>query len=201
MSVSDASRRISIDPDGWLDEHGDFLFASAVSIVKRADVAEELVQETLLAALRGRQSFEGRSTLRTWLYAILKRKVAEHLRQRSRQVLNDEQLNRWADQQFTRSGKWKVAPKQWPPDAAELVQNEDFKKVLSECLSRMPQQHAEAVVLADHRNLTLEQISKILGTTTTNVGVILHRTRLALRHCLERKWFGSVAAESRGRAE
>ena len=70
------------NPREWVDRHGDFLYRFAMARVRRADVAEDLVQETLLAAWRGRARFAGRSSERTWLTSILKRKAIDWLRRR-----------------------------------------------------------------------------------------------------------------------
>lgn len=68
----------AIDPDTWVDERGDALFRYALLRMQGARVAEDVVQETFLAALRGRDSFDGRSSVKTWLFGILKHKIIDH---------------------------------------------------------------------------------------------------------------------------
>ena len=74
----------SLDPSTWVSEYGDYLFRYAVVMVKNHSTAEELVQETFLAAIKGLDKFEGRSTVKTWLRSILKNKTIDHFRKSSR---------------------------------------------------------------------------------------------------------------------
>lgn len=205
MSDSDAAQsEVSSDPSTWLDDHGDYLLACAVGFVQEIDKAEDLVQETLLAAVKGWAQFEGRSTLRTWLIAIMKRKATDQLRQTSRQAptrakaLTEVALLNWTNEQFHSSGKWANPPRSWPADAAASIESEEFRQVLADCVSRMPERGVDVLRLAHLQGLNSEQIGKHLEITASNVGVILHRTHLALRHCLEKKWFG---AENAGRKQ
>src|ERR1019366_6433580 len=73
------------DPTAWVDDHGDYLFRCAVCRLGRTEAAEDIVQETFLAALRNRQTYAGRSSERTWLVGILKNKIIDHLRRRGRE--------------------------------------------------------------------------------------------------------------------
>jgi len=76
----------SANPEAWVDEHGDCLYRYAVMRVRHPEVAEDLVQETLLAAVRTQTSFRGTSSERSWLYGILKNKICDHFRKRAREV-------------------------------------------------------------------------------------------------------------------
>ena len=91
-------------PEDWLDEHGDVLFAFALARVGRRDVAEDLVQETLLAAIEAQARFEGRSSERTWLVGILKRRASAW--KRRQRFTSEEGLARLVEAQFSRRGKW-----------------------------------------------------------------------------------------------
>ena len=92
-TVTEPIRRLA--PDAWVDRHGGYLYRYALGRVRRQEVAEELVQETLLAAWRGRAGFAGRSSERSWLTAILKRKVIDWLRAtvRERDRVGDAQAD------------------------------------------------------------------------------------------------------------
>ncbi len=192
MAVSDEPLGdISNDPSAWLDDHGDYLMACALTLVRGADAAEDLVQDTLLAAVRSLAKFEGRSSFRTWLVAIMRHKAMDAARAAvaRRKALSETSLETWAQGQFTAAGKWVAPPAAWP--GASDLQSNDLRAVLEDCIGRMPPRNRDALQLADQRGLTLEQISNVLGVTPTHVGVILHRTRLAMRHCLDKKWFGA----------
>lgn len=195
--------RSDIDsPTVWLDEHGDYLFAYAFSRIADTHIAEDLVQETLLGAMQSRERFEHGSSVRTWLTSILRHKLVDHLRRANRgggagttsidSYPDEEALERFADSQFDRRGKWRILPGRWAPpstDPASSLENEEFRRVLAYCLEKLPPKPAEVINLVQRKGMSLEQMSKILDITATNAGVLLHRARLALRRCLELNWF------------
>lgn len=181
------------DPANWLDQHGDYLFAGAMALVGRIDVAEDLVQETLLAAILHPDRFEGRSSVRTWLASIMRHKAIDRLRRlggRGQDHGTEEALESHVDGQFSSEGKWRVAPGEWGADPQSILQRAEFRAVLAECVSRLPPRVADAFLLAEERQLGARNIADVLGVTATNVGVMLYRARTALRGCLEERWFG-----------
>src|SRR5258708_38652143 len=97
----------------WLEEHGDALYAYALPRVRNADTAEDLVQETLVGALKGRQAFAGRSAERTWLLGILKHKLVDHLRKSVRQRPLSELDVDVTPEFFDKGGQWKVVSPEW----------------------------------------------------------------------------------------
>ena len=80
---NESPRASSANPERWVDEHGD-LYRYALVRVRRTEVAEDLVQETLLAAVRSREKFGGRSSERSWLVGILKNKIVDYYRKLGR---------------------------------------------------------------------------------------------------------------------
>ena len=159
------------------------------------DEAEDAVQEAIAGALRNARSFRAEAALRTWLIAILKNKVADILRQRRRMPLPASQLATEADEEplpdlFNRFGVWRNAarPASWEdPEAA--IQSRQFLKVLDACLNCLPPQQGRVFLMREVVELGVEDICAELGLSTANVYVILHRARLALRHCMEKSWF------------
>jgi DNA-directed RNA polymerase specialized sigma24 family protein len=83
---NESPRASSANPERWVDEHGDCLYRYALVRVRGAEVAEDLVQETLLAAVRSREKFGGRSSERSWLVGILKNKIVDYYRKLGRVV-------------------------------------------------------------------------------------------------------------------
>src|SRR5436190_9437225 len=81
-----AKRTGTIDPERWVDEHGDCLYRYALLRVRKPEIAEDLVQETLLVAVRTHARFAGRSTERSWLCGILKNKICDHFRKLGRET-------------------------------------------------------------------------------------------------------------------
>ncbi|MGA2245491.1 MAG: sigma factor [Verrucomicrobiota bacterium] len=121
------------DPERWVDEHGDYLFKFALMRLRDPQKAEDAVQETFLAALKGGQSFAGRSAEKSWLVGILKNKVCDHFRKTARestftdlQFYDDEEGDRFVADGVGKGG-WthELGPQEWPK-AGENLDNELF---------------------------------------------------------------------------
>ncbi len=174
----------------WLGQHGDALYRYALKHARDPDLAADLVQETLLAALQRHDSFKGRSSERTWLIAILRNKFIDHLRRTARETTfdsspgNDSEL----DAMFDANGHWRRPPSNWShPD--EMLEDKEFQQVFSDCLAALPKRAANAFYLAEIEEMDGAGICKVLNVTSSNVWVMLHRARLRLRACLEANWF------------
>lgn len=179
------------DPARWVDRYGDVLLRFALARVGRPDVAEDLVQETFLAAWRTRDSFDGRSSLGTWLASILRHKLADHYRRRARQRAVGEDAAHETPSLFDSSGKWIERFASWRSSPEQLAQNTEFWSVMSECLDDLPWHLSEAFRLREIRRATVDEACQATGVTPKNLSVRLHRARLLLRRCLDQKWFGS----------
>lgn len=107
-----------MDPERWLQEHGDYLFGYAMARVQDRTLAEDMVQETLLAAIQARDRFQGDSTERTWLVGILKHKILDYLRRNQREIPVAEVLapDEEIESLFDARGKWKEGPIPWQDD-------------------------------------------------------------------------------------
>ncbi len=180
------------DPSGWVDQHGDYLFRYALMRVRNREAAENLVQETFLAALTARKSFTGRSTERTWMVGILKHKIIDTYRKSFREksiseIQTDEEQT--IDSFYDAVGNPGKYPKDWMPDPEKLLHSKEFWDILKGCLSKLPERTAAAFSMREMDDLDTAEICKELGISSTNLWVILHRARLQLRECLERNWF------------
>jgi len=183
-----------LDPGKWLDSHGDYLYRYALARVRDAAVAEDLLQETLLAGVGGHQAHAGRSSERTWLVGIMKHKVIDHFRRIARNA--QFQLN--ADGEvdcFEASGPWRGhwreerAPNSWTLDAGQCFESGEFWETFDRCLSQLPQQMSIAFTLREIDGLSTAEICDILNITPNNLWVLLHRSRSKLRQLLEASWF------------
>lgn len=178
------------DPSHWVDRWGDALLRFALSRVGRREVAEDLVQETFLAAWRARATFDGRSSISTWLGAILRRKIADHYRRQGReQVLSEVEASDQQGPLFSKHGKWLDSAAHWKSSPDQLVEDSEFWPVLAECLADLPAHLAEAFQLREIRRVSTEDVCLATGVTPKNLSVRLHRARLLLRRCLDQKWF------------
>ncbi len=189
------------DPSSWVDAYGDSLYRFALVRLRDSGLAEEAVQETFLAALGAAASFAGRSSERTWLFGILKRKVADTLRRRTRerpipQASEDSSLDEVIDGLFRAQGSWNRRPGRWTPDPAVLAENTDFWRVFAECLDALPPRTAQVFSLRVMDGHEVEEACKILDISSNNLFVILHRARTRLRECLEVNWFEGTEAST-----
>src|SRR5215469_3248060 len=118
------------EPGEWLNEYGDSLYRYALARLGRSHDAEEVVQETLLAALKARAQFEGRSQPLTWLTGILKRKIVDRIRAADTEAeLDSQELDTW----FDAGGHWRKSPRRWG-DPAESAERAEFWRVVRSCL-------------------------------------------------------------------
>ena len=190
MSKRKSDAALIDDPESWVDHYGDFLYRFALSRVKDPAVAEDLVQETFLAALRARENFKGHSTGRTWLIAILKHKIVDHIRKKFREPPTDkiETLSDIMDSDFNDGGKWQVRPHKWAINPGKIYEQKEFFDVLYHCLAELPGRLAEAFMLREMDGLSTAEVCKVLDKTATNSRVMLYRARMSLRRFLENKW-------------
>lgn len=188
-------------PETWLETHGDYLYRYALSRLRDESLAEDLVQETLLAALKARHGFDGRAAERTWLTGILKHKIIDQLRRQYREVpleyepaANHEDGDSGQEDFFTSNGRWTSPPGAWG-DPAKAMENALFWEALARCVERLPARQQQLFVLREVHETSNEAICKELEISPTNAGVLLYRARMSLRQCLELNWFGQPRAQ------
>ena len=187
-----------LDPGNWLERHGDYLYRYALVRVRDAAIAEDLLQETLLAAVGDCESHAGRSSERTWLVGILKHKVFDYFRRVARNAefqltLESDEEGEWFESSGPWRGHWREdrAPISWPVQA---VESREFWETLNQCLAQLPQQMAIAFTLREIDGLSSNDICDILNITPNNLWVLLYRSRGKLRELLEVNWFSRRAA-------
>jgi len=188
------NKKTTLDPAHWLDEYGNYLFRYALMRVRDSAIAEDILQETLLAAFSSSQSHAGLSSERSWLVGIMKHKVVDYFRRVGRmtqfQLITDD-----GESEFENAGPWRghwredQAPVSWPADAAAAFESREFWETFDRCLSQLPQQSAIAFTLREIDGLKANEICEILQITPNNLWVILHRGRVKLRRLLETEWF------------
>jgi len=191
-------------PDDWLDEHGAALYKYALLHTRDQHKAEEAVQETLLAALQGRDRYAGGASARTWLIGILKHKIIDLFRHDAREVQMDdpeeaaEYLNEEAiDDMFIPDGHWRIKSADWG-NPEELLERGQFMAVLQRCLDALPPRLARLFMLREVMEENSENICQELAITPTNLWTMLYRARLGLRQCLDRNWVGHAVSATRG---
>jgi RNA polymerase sigma-70 factor, ECF subfamily len=159
--------------------------------VREAAVAEDLVQNTLVAALKSLASFRGDAAPQTWLIGILKRQIIDHYRRMTREaplpVGGADGGADLLDRLFASNGHWLTQPSVWS-NPEESLQQEVFLAVLEACLKGLAGQSGRVFALREIMELDAEDICKDLGLSQSNYWVLMHRARLRLRQCVERGW-------------
>jgi len=163
--------------------------------LSNSHAAEDAVQEALIGALKNAKSFAGRAALKTWVFAILRNKIADVLRQKQRMVdasslLREDEEGEDFSELFDQKGFWQKdeRPATWGSPQDALHQNQ-FWKVFEICLEGLPGNQARVFMMKEFIELDAGEICATVGITTTNLNVMLHRSRLRLRECLENSWF------------
>lgn len=165
-----------------------------------AQQAEDAVQEALLGAFKNQQAYAGKASLKTWVFAILKFKIADALRSRHRTEslhapVGDEDDNADLLELFNHKGMWDAdeRPAGWG-SPAHALESKQFWTVFELCLDGLPPQQSRAFMMREYVGLEAAQVCAELGITSNNLHVTLHRARLRLRECLENRWFATGGA-------
>lgn len=189
----------NLDPKTWVDQYGNYLYRFALARIKDQAVAEDLVQETFLAALHARKNFKGHSAVKTWLSAILKHKVLDYLRKKIRErTINDtDTITETVDGFFHKNGSWKIRPEKWNLDPSKIYEQREFMDTFFRCLAELPDRLSKAFVLREMEGYSTKEICNALQVSSTNSWVMLYRARMFLRRCLELDWFNKIKEENR----
>jgi len=181
-----------INSDAWVDKYGDALFHFALARVSKQDIAEDLVQETFLAAVKSQERFKGQSSEKTWLFGILKHKVIDHYR-KNKSTVYAQKLGYDADNLdgfFNAKEGWQTRPEHWSANPGKSQEVKEAFDHFYRCLSDLPQRTADVFVYREIDGLATEEICKRFDITSSNCWVILYRARMLLRKCLETVGFG-----------
>jgi RNA polymerase sigma-70 factor (ECF subfamily) len=180
-----------------IESHRPYLLRYALAQLRDMQLAEEAVQEALLAALEGLDGFGGKSALRTWLTSILRFKIVDlqrravsdraHLQSTDFSDSSDDEG--WLDELFDATGHWRDPPQAWSDPEAAFEQRR-FWEAFERCLDRLPAAAGRVFFKREVMGEETQTICKEESISASNCWVILHRSRIALRSCLEKHWFG-----------
>jgi len=176
------------------------LYRFALLQLRDEQSAEDVVQDALLAALAGRERYSGRAQLRTWVVAILKNKIVDRIRQRSREAplptVGENEAEDF-DSLFAADGHWQEPPADWG-DPVKSFEQGRFYDVLELCMKALPDSLSRVFLMREVLEMETDEICKELAISASNCWVVLYRARMRLRECLQLRWFG---AETGGVAE
>ena len=179
-----------LNPDKWVKLHADYLYNYTISRINNQETAKDIVQETFFAALKAKDNFQGKASERTWLIAILKRKIIDHYRKiNSVKGRAEVKMNFYADGE--REGEWieERVPSAWNSEIEKVIENNELSEVLEKCISKLPKKYEMVFRMKTIQQFETEEICKELEITSSNLWVIIHRARTQLRKCMEDNWF------------
>jgi RNA polymerase sigma-70 factor (ECF subfamily) len=174
----------------WLIEHGDTLWRFALARTGSREVAEDIVQDTLLAAIKSAESFTGSSRVSTWLLGIASHKVADHFRRLRRdRIAKGLPTDAPAATDvhaalFTPEGRWKVVPRVWTRRENQPIADTELD-ALKSCIEKLPPAQRETIWLRDVLEVPPDAACQQLHLSRSNFWTRLHRARTALRWCIE----------------
>lgn len=191
-----------MDPDFTreLERQRSYLMRVARLQLRDSALAEDVVQDTLTAAITASAGFTGKSSVKTWLTGILKHKIVDAIRRKQREPLLASALGDDADLEdfeglFEGGGAWQSPPSDWG-DPEQALSRQQFFDVMQFCLDKLPPNTARVFMMREVMELTSDEICKELAITSNNLWVILYRARMSLRECLEANWFGGAGGRA-----
>ncbi len=180
----------TLNPNKWIDSYADYLYNYTIARVNDSDIAKDLVQETFFSGLRSAKNFEGKSTERTWLISILKRKIIDYYRKINSKKGQAEVRMSFYDN-GDNEGNWieERVPQSWDKSAEQNIENDELKSQIEICISKLPQKYAMVFRMKTIQEFETDEICKELDITSSNLWVMIHRARTQLRECMEINWF------------
>jgi RNA polymerase sigma-70 factor (ECF subfamily) len=179
-------------PHEWVSRYADYLYAYAIARINDEDKAKDLVQDTFLAALEKINYFEGKSNERTWLTGILKHKIVDVYRKKSKLVFTGvEEAEREQQDYFDQAdGHWlpAFAPQPFGIDQADVLVNKEFNQILKNCMKKLPPMWLSVFTMKHVDDEATEKICSELKVSAANFWVIIHRAKVNLRACLQKNW-------------
>lgn len=180
----------TLNPDLWVDSYADYLFNFAVGRVSDIEVAKDLVSETFLAGLKSAKNFKGDAAERTWLIAILKRKVIDHYR-KSNSKKGKAEVRMSYSAASDAEGDWLEERVADPFSTLEnsAMENEELGLAIQECIAKLPKKQAMVFTMKTIQGISTEDICNELDINPSNLWVMIHRARTGLMDCLNKNWF------------
>ena len=187
--MSDQNPRV-LEPEKWIERYADYLYNYAITRVDNTEMAKDLVQETFLSAIKGKEGFRGQAAERTWLISILKRKIIDYYRKiNSAKGQKEVMVNFYEGGE--NQGNWieDRVPQSWGNDAEKRIENSELKNALDKCIENLPEKYRIVFTLKTIRQFETDVICNELGISASNLWVMVHRARTQLRKCMEENWF------------
>jgi RNA polymerase sigma-70 factor (TIGR02943 family) len=190
--VSEAEKYSTVKE--WVLEYSDSLYTRALNRTSSVEIAEDLLQETFIAAFAAFDGFQNKSNVKTWLTSILNNKIIDHYRNKSNRhqsldQLEEEKAFHMTDSMFDSNGKWNLTNQNaiWE-DEKHILDDEDFNAAMKLCMDDLPVQWRIAISSKYLLEKETAEICQELGLSASNYWQIMHRAKLLLKKCIEMHW-------------
>jgi RNA polymerase sigma-70 factor (TIGR02943 family) len=177
----------------WVNSYGDTLFSWALYKTSNQEIAEDLVQETFLAAIQSYAGFKRNSSPKTWLFTILNNKITDYYRSQIKSYklfLSEKEKSFFSltESSFDNNDLWAENLNLFKGENENLLDNTEFLKILDLCLDHLPDNWKAAILAKYHLEKESQEICKELNISPSNYWQIIHRAKLSLRKCIEKEW-------------
>lgn len=179
------------NPQNWVSLYATQLYQYALPRVNDSAIAEDLVQETFLSALKGLDGYKGEASEKNWLFTILKNKIIDFYRKKTREesIMNIPDLQSMESDWFDKDGNWaeNKMPKDWQA-ADNPTERKEIQKLINWCKEHLKELQQHVFTLKYMEDMESDEICKVLNISTSNYWVLIHRARLKMRDCVEHYW-------------
>jgi RNA polymerase sigma-70 factor (ECF subfamily) len=183
----------------WVEKYSDSMYNWTLTRVSDPVIAEDMVQETFLSAVKAIHSFKEKSNPKTWLFSILKNKIADHFRKQFKlETVNESEISGDDDidffgRYFSSSNEWKKEyySNEWSFSEDELLDDNEFREILEKCLRALNKKSLLSIQYKYIEEKDGKVICQELGITPSNFWQLLHRAKIQLRACLSENWFNN----------
>ncbi|MEN9685811.1 MAG: hypothetical protein RLZZ28_1597 [Bacteroidota bacterium] len=178
-----------LDPDHWVTNYSDALYGYTLARINDSGIAEDIVQETFLSAWKAREQYKGEASEKSWLYSICKNKIIDYYRKKSKNIMQPLDDQSGTAVFFDELGHWteQAKPGNWEEPGAR-IESREFYQVFNDCKKKLQEMQQAVFSMKYLEDLDAAEICAILGISSSNYWVIIHRAKLQLRTCLEKNW-------------
>lgn len=188
----------TLNPTNWVTLYADYLLRYAMFRLNDEILCEDLVQETFLSALKAKDNFKGNSSEKTWLTSILKNKIIDEYRKKSKSTTALEDIEpeeefdaRFFEPNFVNEYYWKKEqyPQDWRANAMDKMIHKEYLQILRLCIGNLNGTQTGILQAKYFEEESSEKICKDFNISKSNYWVLIHRINLTLRKCIETNWF------------
>jgi len=178
-------------PDNWIKEYSDELYFFIQKRISDSETAKDILQDSFLSAWKGRNMYKGDASERSWLYSICKNKIIDHYRKSASNASLISLGHSEDDVFFDEHGNWNknAQPGKWGSTDRSSIEIKEFYSILERCKKDLNETQRAVFVLKYLDDAQADDICKELNITSSNYWILLHRARLKMRMCMEKKWF------------